>query len=258
MSDINNTKELSLKTCNKCKDLKALDQYHKRKQSKDGHSSTCKDCILAPTRQPENRAKSREYEKKYRERNKDKCRERIKKWHQDHPDYNKQKSTEHRRRQGIVPRKEMPKIVRDKEYRRSKYREYFNKNREDINARCRAKRKERMKDPRKKIEVTLRVRVWDALKRHRTEKAFKTIELLGCTIDELKAHLERQFTDDMSWDNYSLKGWHIDHIKPCNTFDLTDPDQQKICFHYTNLRPLWSADNLARPRDGTDVVPEMT
>jgi hypothetical protein len=50
----------------------------------------------------------------------------------------------------------------------------------------------------------------------------------------------------MSWDNYGIKGWHIDHIIPCAAFDLTDPEQQKICFHYTNLRPLYWADNISR------------
>jgi hypothetical protein len=57
----------------------------------------------------------------------------------------------------------------------------------------------------------------------------------------------------MSWDNYGIAGWHIDHIKPCCTFDLTDLEQQKQCFHYTNLRPLWAKDNLRRPKRGVDI-----
>jgi hypothetical protein len=48
----------------------------------------------------------------------------------------------------------------------------------------------------------------------------------------------------MSWDNWSLKGWHIDHIRPISSFDLSDPAQQKECFHYSNLQPLWAIDNL--------------
>jgi hypothetical protein len=59
----------------------------------------------------------------------------------------------------------------------------------------------------------------------------------------------------MSWSNYGSgwygKGkeqWHVDHIKSCYTFDLSLPDEQKKCFHYTNLRPLWAVDNLRRPK----------
>lgn len=71
-------------------------------------------------------------------------------------------------------------------------------------------------------------------------------ELTGCTGQELVAHLEAQFIAGMSWDNYGIDGWHIDHIRPCASFDLTDPEQQRQCFHYTNLQPLWAADNLAK------------
>tara|TARA_R110000751_G_scaffold131998_3_gene234420 strand:- start:438 stop:656 length:219 start_codon:yes stop_codon:yes gene_type:complete len=65
-------------------------------------------------------------------------------------------------------------------------------------------------------------------------------------------HLEDQFQDGMSWENYGrpngdyLEGWHIDHIKPCALFNLEDASQQKECFHYTNLQPLWAEDNLSK------------
>ena len=77
-------------------------------------------------------------------------------------------------------------------------------------------------------------------------KAAPTMELLGCTAEQARQHLENQFTDGMSWDNYGLYGWHIDHIIPCASFDLSDPEQQKECFHYTNLQPLWAEDNLKK------------
>lgn len=75
-------------------------------------------------------------------------------------------------------------------------------------------------------------------------KIGKTVELLGCTIPELRQYLESLFEPNMSWDNYGA--WHIDHIRPCASFDLTDPEQQKLCFHYTNLQPLWAEDNLKK------------
>ena len=57
----------------------------------------------------------------------------------------------------------------------------------------------------------------------------------------------------MSWDNYGIHGWHIDHIRPCASFDLTDPEQQRQCFHYPNLQPLWAFDNLSK-NDGWEAA----
>jgi len=57
----------------------------------------------------------------------------------------------------------------------------------------------------------------------------------------------------MNWDNHGQYGWHIDHIKPVNTFDLTDEEQLKKCWNYTNLRPLWWDENLKRPKNGLDI-----
>ena len=86
---------------------------------------------------------------------------------------------------------------------------------------------------------------------HKNVKSKRTVELLGCTIAELKTYLEAKFTKGMTWENNSLKGWHIDHILPCVSFDLSDPEQQKKCFYYTNLQPLWWYDNLTK-RDSLD------
>ena len=84
------------------------------------------------------------------------------------------------------------------------------------------------------------------------------MQLVGCSISELKEYIERQWLPGMTWENYTTNGWHVDHIKPVNTFDLTDIEQQKLCFHYTNLRPLWATDNLSRPDDGSDVLTTPT
>ena len=77
-------------------------------------------------------------------------------------------------------------------------------------------------------------------------KADSTMTLVGCTIQDFVAHIEAQWADGMNWDNYGLKGWHIDHIRPCASFDLLDPEQQRQCFHYTNLQPLWADENLKK------------
>jgi hypothetical protein len=85
------------------------------------------------------------------------------------------------------------------------------------------------------------------------EKAFsagsrsqRAKELIGCTIPQLRAHLERQFKPGMTWGNHSFRGWHIDHIRPLASFDLHDPAQQRIAFHFTNLQPLWMKENMTK------------
>ncbi len=70
------------------------------------------------------------------------------------------------------------------------------------------------------------------------------IELIGCSTEELKDYLSKQFSENMNWDNYGK--WHIDHIRPCNSFDLSNKDQQRLCFNYFNLQPLWGTQNYAK------------
>ena len=90
-----------------------------------------------------------------------------------------------------------------------------------------------------KIKDNLRSRLWGALKQNKKSK--KTMELLGCSITFLRSYLEAQFTEGMTWSNI-----HIDHIRPCASFDLTDPEQQRECFHYSNLQPLFAIDNMKK------------
>lgn len=119
---------------------------------------------------------------------------------------------------------------------------------------CKLKRKARYKqNPYYKLQSNLRIRINLAIKSAKTKRSNKTTELLGCSIKDVRKYLESLWLPGMNWENYSLEGWHIDHIIPVNTFDLTNPEQQKKCFHYTNLRPLWAKDNLSRPRDGSDM-----
>jgi hypothetical protein len=71
-------------------------------------------------------------------------------------------------------------------------------------------------------------------------------ELLGCTVSELMRHIESRFMPGMTWENYAARGWHIDHIVPCSSFNLADATQAARCFHYTNLQPLWWKDNITK------------
>ena len=100
------------------------------------------------------------------------------------------------------------------------------------------------KNPHFRLLSCLRSRLWQALKG--TDKSDSTIKLIGCSIDELKNHLEKQFIKGMSWKSYGK--WHVDHIKPCCSFDLSKPKEQYKCFNYTNLQPLWAKDNCSKSR----------
>lgn len=93
-----------------------------------------------------------------------------------------------------------------------------------------------------KIKACIRARVNTAIK----SKSDSCTDLLGTDIATLILHLESGFLPGMSWKNHSRKGWHIDHIIPLASFDLTDPEQLKKACHYTNLQPLWAKDNLSK------------
>ena len=145
-----------------------------------------------------------------------------------------------------------------KEYKKEYYlenkeqiKEYCLKNKEKIKERInRYARKRKKNDSNFKLAGVLRTRIWSALKG--TVKSKRTMELLGCTLDELWIHLERKFTEGMTKENYGK--WHVDHIMPCASFDLTDPEQQAKCFHYTNLQPLWALDNIKKGKSVSIVA----
>lgn len=101
-----------------------------------------------------------------------------------------------------------------------------------------------------KIRKNLRIRLNRAL--NGIVKSVSTLVLIGCSIEELKKRFETAFYTNpktgemMSWENYGFYGWHIDHIVPLSSFDLTDPEQLKKACHYTNLQPLWWFENLSK------------
>lgn len=125
-----------------------------------------------------------------------------------------------------------------------KKREYRNKNRDRIKSYVNAYVKRRKKDIHYKLKQNLRSRICGVLKGK--IKSGQTMDILGCSVEQFKKYLESQFRDGMNWTNYGRKGWHMDHIKPCFSFDLTDAKQQRQCFHYTNIRPLWWYENYGR------------
>ena len=95
-----------------------------------------------------------------------------------------------------------------------------------------------------KITHCLRGRIYQALKGN--IKSLPSMFLIGCEIDYLLYHLQSQFKKGMNWDNYGLKGWVIDHKIPCSKFNLCNVNEQRKCFHYSNLQPLWAEENRVK------------
>lgn len=104
-----------------------------------------------------------------------------------------------------------------------------------------AKRKRLDNSPSLRLKEATRSRIWASLKGATDGALFSR---LGYSVDRLRAHLESLFDDGMTWANYGK--WHVDHIKPCAKFDLTDPHQFKECWSLENLQPLWAQQNCRK------------
>ena len=176
----------------------------------------------------------------------------------------------------ILSRKKKEDYQKNKTYILERNRKYRNKHRDEINNKqndyyyanhekmlasakiSRDKRKEkrtaaqyvykkkRLKyDPIFKMKETIRGRIYLALKKYKIIKSQTLIDLLGTNnMDLVWNHLKKQFKRGMTQKNHGK--WHIDHIRPISSFDLRDPLQQRQCFHYKNMQPLWAADNLKK------------
>jgi len=124
---------------------------------------------------------------------------------------------------------------------KDRIRAYQKANKDKINSYIKNRKKT---DVQFKLRSNLRARLHRAI--NRNSKAGSAVKDLGCSIKEFKQYLESKFQTNMNWDNWSFEGWHIDHIKPLASFDLTDREQLLIACHYTNLQPLWAKDNMAK------------
>ena len=201
----------------------------------------------------DNKDKIRIQNKSYREANKDKYND----WYETNKDKRK---TYHKEYGKKYWRSNKEKIVVTKK-------KYYEKNKEIINSKNKLykinnndkiknnnesyksvrnkRKKERLKcDINYKLQEILRSRLRNAIKKNK--KVGSAVKDLGCSVEELKCYLESKFQLGMSWENHGLHGWHIDHIKPLASFDLTDRKQFLEACHYTNLQPLWATDNIVK------------
>jgi hypothetical protein len=143
---------------------------------------------------------------------------------------------------GWIPRK-----LQTKEESNARVRKWVFDNRERLNSKLRDRR---ASDPSFKIRCNLRTRLSTLLRLASTKKTSQTLTLLGCPLPSFMLYLESKFEAGMTWENYGE--WHIDHIMPCAIFDLTQPEHQKRCFHFSNMQPLWAQDN----RRKSDSIPD--
>ena len=132
----------------------------------------------------------------------------------------------------------------NKQVLKEKRKHYYRNNKAKVR-KCESRyRKKRLKHD---VKFKMIMRIRNHLNQYLQDgKRFSSMKYLGCTLDELKTHLESKFQDGMSWDNYGRDGWHIDHIYPLSKADLTSEDECFRVFHYTNLQPLWAIDNIKK------------
>ena len=245
---------MKTKTCSKCGMIKSAEEFNKCKTRKDGLHFWCKDCRKKyrdshkqqkkeydRIHQKEIKSTRKEYNRTHKKENKERQEEyerthkkERKQYSFSHKDKKKEYNDSHKKEQKIYREKNKIKI---KQYKK----EYCQLHKKERNKRDKQRRKT---DINFKIRCYLSIRIHQALKRNLKSKT--TMQLLGCAIKELRTHLQKQFLPGMTWKNHGLYGWHIDHIKPCALFDLSKPSEQRKCFHYTNLQPLWAIDNLIK------------
>lgn len=134
---------------------------------------------------------------------------------------------------------------------RQKRKRYYDKHKTKFNKRhSEYRRRRHQKDPSAAAAAGVVQVMNAAIRQHKrgglVSDKCKACRLLGCTWPAFVAHMEIRFTDGMTWANHGQRGWHLDHIRPLASFDLTDETQLLEACHFTNVQPLWAADNIAK------------
>jgi hypothetical protein len=212
--------EIDQKRCSLCGLMKPIDSFYRKKTGPYGRASQCKDCMSPKEkeRNAQNRPKRLEYNKAWYAKN----RERVL----------ADKVVYHENNRG----------------QRSAYNKiWYRENKEAVSESSRVYQNSKYQnDPYFRLLKFLRRKLRGVLKGK--DKLGLAMGLVGCTKIELMLSLQSQFKEGMSWNNYGWGPgkWVVDHVRPCCSFDLTDPMQQKSCFLYANLQPLWWEENMAK------------
>lgn len=216
-----------MKVCTRCKLEKEFTEFSKAKNGKNGLVSWCKSCF-----------------KQYNFDNKERQYLKNKEYNLKNKEYLKDK-----RKINNLKNKEVQKAKRKKYYLDNKdeiakkRKEYYLKNKESIRIR---KNKycinRKLNDPIYRLRKNVSCLIRNSLSENGYSKKSRTYQILGCTFEEFKVHIESQFTEGMSWYNRSL--WHLDHIYPISL--AKDEEHLFKLNHYTNFQPLWAADNIRK------------
>ena len=106
-----------------------------------------------------------------------------------------------------------------------------------------ARWRDKMAIPSARLRKTVMNRIWSAMKGQRVN-GVGSFSMVGCPVKFLRGYIEGKFENGMTWDNYGE--WHVDHIRPCASFDLSDKEQVIQCFNWRNLQPMWASENSSK------------
>lgn len=218
-----------VKQCSWCNEAKEVGSFYASSSSPSGLTSRCKPCFNDKIKERMLTPEGREVRRKREARDKEKIRIA-------------------RNEQGTRRREKRKDDIVWIEKQRETKRKSAMKHKEKRSIR----QKEKLTEPARKMIHSQRVAIRHML--HNEIKSDKTVDLLGCTPDEFKMYIEKQFVEGMTWDNHG-KGedkWQIDHVLCAEVFDLSRESHQRVCFHHTNLRPLWMRDNILKSDRLTD------
>lgn len=242
------------KICGRCAKEKLVFEFPLRKKKNKNTGVEyiwprlqCYDCmrVIGKERYNKDREKVIKRNWEYEQKNKDKVAAKRDAWHKLNADkVREQRATRYLNNCEELKRRRKEYYNKNKEQCIKSVTEYIKNNKDKILAqRKKLHQKKSQSDIQYLLKRRLRGRLRAALKDKKL-KVYKSMDLVGCTIDFLVSHIESLFTDGMNWSN--MREWHIDHKKPCVRFDLTKPEEQKVCFHWSNLQPLWGADNIKK------------
>jgi hypothetical protein len=220
-----------MKKCNKCNEVKSLENFSKSKAvKKDGLCFRCKEC------QKKYRETNKQKKKQYREANKEKVSKQQKKYYL----ANKEKALEYNKQYYLANKEKLTKQNKQyKEANKEKIKQYLQSNKEKLNQYY---KKRHSTDSIFKFKFNVRNLIKNSFKRTNHRKATRTEQILGCSLDFFKVYISNQFQKGMSLDNHGK--WHLDHIIPLATA-TTEEDVIRLN-HYTNFQPLWADDNLKK------------
>jgi len=211
--------DITYKVCSKCGEEKPMTtEYYTFRKESGKFRNECKDCM-------------KNYHKKYYVENKELLDKKNIEYYNNNREYLLDKMKDYRE-------DNYDKIYAQKE-------KWRHNNQDKINKRQTELFKIRYNnDLIFRLQVLVRNNIKKGLKRNNLKKNSPTLSILGCSIEDFKKKIESQFQEGMSWDNYGIYGWHLDHIIPLS-LAKTEEDVYRLN-HYTNLQPLWAKDNLRK------------